>query len=133
MSRLEERLRCEYEFYDVRLVQIGEDIGPRSIVTRGHIEPVRFIAACNALARKEHGWKNLADGLEDADYEETLLGVMAGMRYTYARVLFATDPDAEDEICDWDCFDWYLILSEPGEKGAEQITVWSEYPHLWET
>lgn len=132
---LEQKLRGEFQIYGLGLTTLGNDFEPHTIVTTGHCSPVRFIAACNALARVEWGWKNLAEGdICDprADYSETLLNVMTGMRYCHARYVTADEVDDDDDAYDWTEFDWYLVPEPEGTPDAVPITVWSEYPRLWE-
>lgn len=61
----------EHRAYGVQLTWFGEDGG---MAAAGHVPDLRFIAACNHLARKDAGMRNIWDD-PAPDLETTLAAV----------------------------------------------------------
>jgi hypothetical protein len=99
-----------HHVYGVNLTFIGEDGG---IMAEGHVPLVRFVAACNHMARNEFGHRNLLD------YSEATLGeALEGVRQCWA--LPADEPDGED--CDW--YVRHNADVTAGTPGAIPVTLW---------
>jgi hypothetical protein len=96
-----------HRIYGVNLTLVGDE---GAMMADGHVPLIRFVAACNNMARNEFGCRNLLD------YSEaTLAEALEGTRHTW--VLPAGNPDG-------DC-DWYVKYNAAVETpGAIPVTLW---------
>ena len=96
-----------YKAYGVSLTWTGDE---GEMMAEGHVPFVRFIAACNHMARKDANIRNIMDS-DDA----TLEGALYGAKHCW--VLPAHDPDGGGE--------WYVKFNATAETpGAIPVTIW---------
>lgn len=96
--------------YGVQVEWFGEDGG---MVALGHISDLRFVAACNCLARKEGGLRNIWD-----DPAVTLDDVLAEVKRIWA---VPADPAGVSSDPDGWAVSWYGITEQT--PGAIALTV----------
>lgn len=94
-----------YKAYGVSLTWMGDE---GEIMAEGHVPLVRFIAACNHMARKDAHIRNIMDS-DDA----TLEGALYGAKHCW--VLPVHDPGNE----------WCVKFNATAETpGAIPVTIW---------
>jgi hypothetical protein len=96
-----------YRAYGVDMAWVGEDGG---MAACGHVPDLRFVAACNHLARKEAGLRNIWDD-PSATLEETLGDVIR---------VWAVPADPAKYASDW-AVTWHGVTEHT--PGAFPLTV----------
>lgn len=93
--------------YGLDLDYIGED--GEGILAHGHVDPRRFIAGANHMARKVCGLRNVYD-----DRSILAADVLGEVRHRWAV--------NDQERADADGYEWWLSFAVPETPGAFPVT-----------
>lgn len=106
--------------YGIGLYALDENWDDPSLMAFGHYSPMRFVAACNAYARREWGWCHLLDSALVSSQPATLSEALKDVYYEWGH--YIPDPDPEEY---GDDYDWHVIRSrEPLTEEYVPIMIW---------